>query len=91
MPFEIPIAHDGSSPAAEHRLDETVRLQAEAALHSSYGPLRRVRCEYHDGLLTLHGRLPSYYLKQVAQEAVARLDGVSRVENRIEVISSQRL
>jgi hypothetical protein len=36
-------------------------------------------------VLTLRGHLPSYYLKQLAQEAVADTPGVGRVENQIDV------
>jgi len=34
----------------------------------------------------LRSRLPSYFLKQVAPSALAGLDGVQRVVNRIEVV-----
>jgi osmotically-inducible protein OsmY len=54
-------------------------------LHNPYHALRNVSCEYRDGVLTLRGRLPSYYLKQVAQTAVAHTAGVQRVDNAIEV------
>ncbi len=47
--------------------------------------LKQVSCEMDDGVLTLRGRVPSYYLKQVAQAAVSRANGVRRIENRIEV------
>jgi osmotically-inducible protein OsmY len=53
--------------------------------NSAYLALRRVRCEFHDGTATLNGRLPSYYLKQVAQTLVAQMAGVNAVINHIEV------
>ena len=47
---------------------------AESRLRrNGYLALRDIYCEDHEGVLTLWGRLPSYYLKQVAQEAVADL------------------
>src|SRR5947209_19012856 len=50
---------------------------AEVRLRDNgYLVLKKVSCEYREGVLTLRGRLPSYYLKQVAQEAVARVAGV---------------
>jgi osmotically-inducible protein OsmY len=49
--------------------------------------IRSVLCEYNDGVLVLRGRSGSYYEKQVAQEAVKRIEGVSRVVNQIEVFS----
>jgi len=53
-----------------------------------YAALRRVRCEYHEGVLTLRGRVSSYYLKQIAQCVMhRRLDDMVVVNNRLEVIS----
>lgn len=43
-------------------------------------------CEFREGLLLLRGRVSSYYHKQVAQEAVRRLEAVERVVNQIEVV-----
>ena len=39
-------------------------------------------------MLSLHGRLPTYYLKQVAQAIAAEVEGVSSVVNRIDVVAS---
>ena len=55
---------------------------------NAYLALKNVSCDYRDGILTLNGCLPSYYLKQVAQTAVAGLDGVARVVNHIQVVGS---
>jgi osmotically-inducible protein OsmY len=61
---------------------------AERALRNSpYLALRNVTCDCRDGVLTLRGCLPTYYLKQVAQAVVARLDGVRQVVNEIQVVS----
>jgi hypothetical protein len=64
---------------------------AERCLRSnSYLALKNISCEYNEGVLTLRGCLPSYYLKQIAQTAVSRLDGIKRINNEIEVIASSR-
>ena len=64
---------------------------AETCLRCNpYLALKNVSCEYEQGVLTLRGCLPSYYLKQMAQTAVARLPGVDLIVNEIEVISSPR-
>ena len=48
--------------------------------------LREVLCDEGDeGILRLRGRLPSQYLRQVAQSVVLSLDGVRGVQNLIEV------
>jgi osmotically-inducible protein OsmY len=54
-------------------------------LKSPYHVVRRVLCEYDHGTLFLRGRLPNFHQKQVAQEAVARVKGVTQVINQIEV------
>lgn len=60
---------------------------AERSLRRNpYLALKHVSCECRDGVLVLRGCLPSYYLKQLAQEAVAHLSGVERVENQIQVV-----
>ena len=64
---------------------------AETRLRSnSYLALKNVSCEFSEGILTLRGCLPSYYLKQMAQTAVARIDGVDRIVNEIMVVASPR-
>lgn len=43
----------------------------------------------HDGrTVVLSGRLPSFYLKQLVQEAVRHVPGVLHVRNQIDVVAS---
>jgi osmotically-inducible protein OsmY len=66
----------------EQRLQERI----ENALTSNpYVPGKRVCCRTDRGQVTLSGRVSSYFQKQMAQEAVRRLDGVCRIENLLEV------
>jgi osmotically-inducible protein OsmY len=68
--------------------DAAILERAESELRrNAYVALKNIGCEYHEGVLTLSGCLPTYYLKQLAQEAVARIDGVGRIDNRIEVVA----
>jgi hypothetical protein len=61
---------------------------AESRLRCNpYLALKNVSCDYREGVLILRGCVTSYYLKQIAQAAVAPLDGVLRIENQIEVLS----
>lgn len=53
-------------------------------------PVRRISCECDEGRLFLRGRLSTFFHKQVAQEAVADVDGVIQVINEIEVIRTNR-
>ncbi len=64
-----------------------VKAKAEALLRqTSYAALRHVACSLHDGVLTLRGHVPSYYLKQTAQTLLRSIDGVLKISNEIEVI-----
>lgn len=66
-----------------------IESEAERRLHgSSSFFLRKVTCEFHDGILVLRGQLPSYHHKQMAQELVFRIDGVDKIENRIDVVDA---
>jgi len=63
-----------------------IAQQAEERLRgNSYLALRNISCEYREGVLTLRGRLPSYYLKQIAQNLVAELDSVHTLVNAIDI------
>ena len=52
---------------------------------SPYKAMRWVSCECKQGELFLRGRLFSFHEKQVAQEVVAGVSGVTQVVNEIEV------
>ena len=52
---------------------------------SPYKAMRRISCECQHGVLLLRGRLFSFHEKQMAQETVARIDGVTQVVNEVEV------
>jgi osmotically-inducible protein OsmY len=65
------------------------RAEGRLRAHCNFA-LQNVSCEYREGVLTLRGFLPTYYLKQAAQAAVGQLDGVQRVVNEIEVLPAVR-
>ena len=58
--------------------------------HSSYSELKRLSCQFHEGVLTLRGRLPCYYLKQIAQTLATGVAGVEELDNRIEIGDGNR-
>lgn len=65
-----------------------ISRRAQMRLQSSgYSALRQVSCICDREVLTLTGLVNAYYLKQVAQATVAKVPGVSRIENRIAVRS----
>jgi len=63
-------------------------LQVERALRSTgYLSLCRVDVRAHSGVITLRGRTPSYYLKQLAQATALGVTGVCEVRNELDVVS----
>ena len=66
--------------------DADLRDAALEVLRSSaYPALRRLRCDVAGSVVRLHGVLPSYYLKQIAQSAIHRLEAIRGVTNLVEV------
>jgi osmotically-inducible protein OsmY len=53
---------------------------------SSYGEIRNVSCTFHKGVAILHGRVGSFYIKQVAQTILAKVDDVKEIVNRLQVV-----
>jgi osmotically-inducible protein OsmY len=72
----------GSDPAAAGRI---AQLAVQRLRNNPYKVLSRVSCESDRGVLYVRGRLFSQHEKQVAQRAVAAINGVTRVVNEIEV------
>ena len=50
------------------------------------GRTNTIRIECRRDTLILTGRLPSFYLKQLLQEALRGVDGVGRIDNHVAVI-----
>jgi osmotically-inducible protein OsmY len=76
-----------SSPSEKEVVEANVRSKLQ---RSCYPLVRRVSCDFHEGVLTLRGRVSSYYLKQVVQTLVFRLDGVVELNNQVEVVYPPR-
>jgi hypothetical protein len=57
---------------------------------SGYLALRDVTCEVDGESLHLQGRLPTHYLKQLAQAIVAQVEGIRFIVNLIEVTDQIR-
>lgn len=63
-------------------IDDQVRRQLQ---NSSYPQLRKLECHCHLGKWIIQGKVSSFFLKQAAQEAIAHLQGVEQIDNRLEV------
>ena len=71
-------------------LHEQIVDWAESCLrHNPYLALKNVQCDFHEGVLTLRGCLPTYYLKQMAQSAIGPVSGIHRIVNEIEVMCAR--
>jgi osmotically-inducible protein OsmY len=78
----LPSANRETSTAGQPTINHQI---AERLRRSNYRALRDISCSTNDGEVCLMGSLPSYYLKQVAQETAFSVEGVHHVVNRIKV------
>lgn len=63
-------------------LDEKI---STALKSNPYISSRNLRFETSEGCVRLHGRVSSWYQKQMAQELLMRTEGITSVENHLEV------
>ncbi|MEX0979209.1 MAG: BON domain-containing protein [Pirellulales bacterium] len=61
---------------------------SSAIANSPHLMRRKVHFETEQGRVVLKGTVKTYYQKQMATEAVRRLDGVDHIENNLEVVWS---
>ncbi|MEQ8786914.1 MAG: BON domain-containing protein [Pirellulaceae bacterium] len=65
--------------------DKTEAAVRSCLQTSPYLDLRQIDCHMEDGVLCMYGKVSSFYLKQIAQTVVGKIEGVRQVENCIEV------
>ena len=69
-------------------MSESPAVRANSILQSSsYHSIRQVSCSFQNGVLMIDGSLPSFHMKQLAQDALRGIEGVDKIVNRIEVTS----
>lgn len=78
---------------AAGRADDTLEQVHERLSQSCHFSRhwREIVCDFDDGILTLRGRLPSFYLKQILQSIVKDVPGIARVNNQVDVVSAAGL
>jgi hypothetical protein len=65
---------------------EIIQQEAQMLLQESpYRELWEVACDFQEGVLTLQGRVPSFFLKQIAQSILFVMERVERINNCLEV------
>jgi osmotically-inducible protein OsmY len=57
---------------------------AQRRLYVRHG-LHGVSCQAVDGKVVISGKVRSFYLKQLAQEILRKIDGIGAIDNRLEV------
>ena len=73
-----------STPVAQH--DQLILERARSVLRGCpYNSFTRLDCSVENGVLTVRGVLPSFYLKQVVQEALLS-DSSCQVRNLVTVL-----
>jgi osmotically-inducible protein OsmY len=69
-------------------VDDPAGLVAARLRRSGYPFLRSVHCEVREDVMVLSGTVPTFHLKQIAQELAVHTPGVRQIENRLHVTSS---
>jgi osmotically-inducible protein OsmY len=67
-------------------VDRVVDAARQRLLRQPHLTVQRIWCDFDGTTLFLRGQVPRFYHKQLAQAAVAGLEGVSHVVNEIEVV-----
>ena len=67
------------------RCPETGELAECRLRRSGYLAMQHLCCDFRARVVTLRGRLPSYYLKEVALAVAATVEGVERIDDQVEV------
>jgi hypothetical protein len=52
---------------------------------------QRLSFQFAGGVLTVRGRVPTFYLKQLVQSRLRSLDGVKEIDNQVNVVSATGL
>ncbi len=76
--MEVVVDTQSSSRELLQRVDTAIKGNPHLSKH-------RVFCQEESGIVVLHGRVGTFFQKQMAQESLKRLAGVEKVINELEV------
>ncbi|MEX2308555.1 MAG: BON domain-containing protein [Pirellulales bacterium] len=80
---ESPSESNNSARSFEQRVHELL------SQHPHFrGRACNFKYEYREDLLIVRGCVPSFYLKQILQTVLKDVDGVTHIDNQVDVISS---
>jgi osmotically-inducible protein OsmY len=74
---------DSKNTASSNETADAAKQRISRQPHLAF---QRIWCDYDGRRLLLKGQVPSFYHKQLAQEAIAGMAGVAQVVNEIEVV-----
>lgn len=83
--MRLPMYGEGMVRSADRTHRDLKAAAASSLFQSGYAALTSVGCEVRGDRVILHGSVPTYHLKQLAQAFVQRVAGVTRVENHLAV------
>lgn len=86
MPLAVapPTTHVTTQPVPKIADEKTLAFE-ELLRETDYRDLRKIKVRLRDGRIILRGNVPSYFMKQVAQEAVRPLAIGLEIRNEIRV------
>ncbi len=68
------------------RNPQAIQAAIQGALDlTGHGELHRIHAEFDDGALTITGQVPTYYLKQLAQNVALTVPGIEQIHNELHV------
>ncbi len=70
-----------------HNLKELVHNRLAG---SPFITSRSLAVDVETNSVTLRGYVPSYYQKQLAQESIRDIEGIEKIQNKLEVVISPR-
>lgn len=80
------------APAETLVVSDTLVDRIDVALRRTTALMRhQFQLESNAGHVVVRGEVKSYFQKQMAQEVIRRVDGVERVENRLQVAWPRKL
>ncbi len=74
-----------SLPPSSESDGELLQRVTSSLARQNYGAHHTLRIDVRDGVVRVCGRVPSFYMRQVAVECIRRVPGVSRLEDHMEV------
>jgi hypothetical protein len=72
--------------------DVAMRAREVISRHAHFrGRAHGFQFECSKNVLVIRGRVPTFYLKQLLQDALKQIEGVRRIDNRVDVVAFESL